>query len=72
MFNDFGIVVLPLTEAEMGLLAATRRSTRLRMPDAIVVCLAQREGAAVASFDDRLTAKAIELGLPTYPKNPPG
>ncbi|MDR0626057.1 MAG: hypothetical protein LBG11_02145 [Bifidobacteriaceae bacterium] len=41
------------------------------MPDAIILYLAQREGAAVASFDERLLAAAAELGLVTERGDPP-
>jgi predicted nucleic acid-binding protein len=44
-------------------LADIRRRTRLKMPDAIVAFLALREGAQVASFDDRLLTAAKALGL---------
>ncbi|MDR1152392.1 MAG: PIN domain-containing protein [Bifidobacteriaceae bacterium] len=66
VFHDLGVSVLPLVEADMAALADVRRRTRLTMPDAIVVYLAQREGAGLASFDPRLLRVAAALGLPTY------
>jgi predicted nucleic acid-binding protein len=66
VFGDFGIKIFPLAERDMPILADVRRRTRLKMPDAIVVFLARREGAAVASFDDRLLRAARSLGLPVF------
>jgi predicted nucleic acid-binding protein len=66
VLHDLGVKVLPLAEADMVALAGVRRRTRLKMPDAIVVYLAQRERAGLASFDARLLEAAAGLGLPIH------
>jgi len=45
------------------LLATTRATHRLKMPDAVVLATTIREGAAVATFDARLAAAARAQGL---------
>jgi predicted nucleic acid-binding protein len=65
LFCDFGMKVPPLAEPDMAALASVRRRAGVKMPDAIVLFLTEREGAAVASFDGRLLRAAAALGLPT-------
>ena len=45
-------------------LGELRASTRLRMPDCCVLYAAEVHAAAVATFDEALTARAVDLGLP--------
>jgi predicted nucleic acid-binding protein len=44
-------------------LAMLRSGTNLRLPDCCVLLAAEQEGAAVATFDDRLAGAARERGF---------
>jgi len=44
-------------------LGELRATTKLKMPDCCVLYAAELHGAAIATFDDRLAARASELGL---------
>jgi len=44
-------------------LGELRATTKLKMPDCCVLYTAQQHSAAIATFDDRLAARASELGL---------
>jgi predicted nucleic acid-binding protein len=62
----FGIQVIDFTAADMSRLAITRRESRLKMPDAIVLDTARRLNASVATFDIQLLKAAAALGIPTH------
>jgi len=40
-----------------------RATTKLKMPDCCVLYTAEQHGAAIATFDDTLAARARDLGL---------
>ncbi|HYO01841.1 MAG TPA: PIN domain-containing protein [Mycobacterium sp.] len=44
-------------------LGELRASTNLKMPDCCVLYTAEHHDAAVATFDEKLAARAVELGL---------
>lgn len=44
-------------------LGELRASTKLKMPDCCVLYSAEQHGAAIATFDDRLAARATDLGI---------
>jgi predicted nucleic acid-binding protein len=44
-------------------LGELRATTRLKMPDCCVLYTAEHHGATVATFDERLAARAVGLGL---------
>ena len=61
-----GLEVEPLALPAEGArrLGELRASTRLKMPDCCVLYTAEMHAAAVATFDEALTARAVDLGLP--------
>jgi len=61
--HQLEITIVPISDQEALALALTRAQTGLRMPDAIVVHLASRLGADIATFDQRLANQATRLGL---------
>ena len=65
LFRDFAIEVVPITEDDMEAIADMRRTSNLKMPDALVLWLAQRRQAGVATFDRQLLNRAEQLGLRT-------
>ncbi|MDR2620640.1 MAG: PIN domain-containing protein [Propionibacteriaceae bacterium] len=67
ILTGFGIRVIDLTAADKSPLAAIRRETRLKMPDAVVVYAAHANNATIATFDERLTKAAHNLGITTHP-----
>jgi predicted nucleic acid-binding protein len=46
-------------------LAVLRATTRLKLPDCVVLDTARQTGATLATFDDTLRAAAAELGVRT-------
>lgn len=58
-----GLERVPLLGDDAAPLAAVRASTRLRMPDAVVVHAAEAIGADLATTDRALAAAARERGL---------
>lgn len=60
--DELGVKVYPLNECaeELSYLRAT---SRLKMPDCVVVLAAQRSGEAVATFDGALAKAAMGRGL---------
>jgi predicted nucleic acid-binding protein len=44
-------------------LGELRAATKLKMPDCCVLYTAEQHSAAIATFDDRLAARASDLGL---------
>ncbi|KHL00049.1 hypothetical protein LK09_01515 [Microbacterium mangrovi] len=64
--RSLGVDVLPLTDDDVLPLAGLRASSRLRMPDAVVLHAAIRASAAVATTDRSLARSAVGAGLPLY------
>lgn len=62
------IRTLPLQESDVRRLADLRVRTGLKLPDACVILTAMGQGAAVATFDDRLRRAAVDLGLTALPE----
>lgn len=67
LLRDFAIDVVPIVAIDIAAIAAMRRQSGLKMPGALVLWLAQRRDADVATFDDRLAAKARQFGLTVQP-----
>lgn len=57
--------VEPLSELDAVPLAQLRASTRLKMPDAVVMHTARTRGGMLATTDAALTRAARDLGVPT-------
>lgn len=55
---------LHLPAASARRLGELRATTGLKMPDCCVLFTAEHHAAAVATFDEKLAARAIETGLP--------
>jgi predicted nucleic acid-binding protein len=51
-------------------LGELRATTSLKMPDCCVLYSAEQYNAAIATFDDKLAARAAELGLPVATGQP--
>ena len=64
-FDDLGTEVIPITGSDIEKIAETRSTSGLKMPDALVLWLAESRDAAVASFDQRLINTAQERNLRT-------
>ncbi|MGE4427898.1 MAG: type II toxin-antitoxin system VapC family toxin [Solirubrobacteraceae bacterium] len=62
--RSMGIAVVPLGDAEAED-AATLRATysALRLPDALVLATARRQGATLLAYDDRLRRTAHNVGV---------
>lgn len=58
--------VTSLTDSDVLSLAELCASSKLRMPDAVVLHAATRTSAAIATTDRRLAGVAIAAGLPLY------
>jgi predicted nucleic acid-binding protein len=54
---------LDLPAAAALRLGELRATTKLKMPDCCVLYTAEQHRAAIATFDDRLAARASDLGL---------
>jgi predicted nucleic acid-binding protein len=54
---------LDLPAAAALRLGELRATTKLKMPDCCVLYTAEQHSAAIATFDDRLAARASDLGL---------
>ena len=67
LFADLGIDVWSIEAADMPLIADERRTSGLRMPDALVLWLARRLDAAVATFDQTLATRARQFGVAVLP-----
>jgi len=62
--RELEIASIALADDAPAGLAELRASTRLRLPDCCVLLAAGTAGGAeVATFDDRLAAAAVDLGL---------
>lgn len=68
LLRDLGVAVIPIEAPDMEAIAATRRQSGLKMPDALVLWLALRRNADVATFDQRLAAQVKEHGLTVLPR----
>jgi predicted nucleic acid-binding protein len=51
-------------------LGELRATTKLRMPDCCVLYSAEQHNAAIATFDDKLAARAADLGLTVATSQP--
>ncbi|MDR1825493.1 MAG: type II toxin-antitoxin system VapC family toxin [Bifidobacteriaceae bacterium] len=58
-----GIAIRDIQPEDAAPLARLRASTGLKMPDAVVLHLAIKEGASLLTFDDRLAAAARDYGV---------
>lgn len=65
--NGLAIRELPMPAGAAEDLARLRVETPLRMPDCCVLLAAERSGATIASFDERLVSAASALGLAVIP-----
>lgn len=61
--NGLAIREVPLQAGSSVRLARLRVETRLTLPDCCVLLAAESSGAALAAFDERLTAAASAQGL---------
>ena len=62
--TDLGITSVPLLSAEAAPLARVRADSGLKLPDAVVLWLAQSSSATLMTLDDRLGKAAARLGVP--------
>jgi len=60
---NMGIIVSPLLGDDATYLASLRGATGLKMPDAIVLWLAQSSSAKLMTLDDHLARAAMGLGI---------
>jgi predicted nucleic acid-binding protein len=58
---QIGSLDLPASAAAR--LGELRATTKLKMPDCCVLYTAEQHNAAIATFDDKLAARAAEIGL---------
>lgn len=61
--QNLGINVEPVASGDAAALAILRATTGLRMPDAVVLLLAQSHSGRIATTDARLASAAESLGL---------
>lgn len=72
---NMGIVVSPLLAGDVRHLAQVRAESGLKLPDAVVLWLAQTSSASVMTLDERLAKAAASVGvdvaalLPASPQN---
>ena len=67
LLTHLAVEPLDLPAAGARRLGELRATTRLKMPDCCVLFTAQHHNAAVATFDKRLAAGAVDLGLSVAP-----
>ena len=67
LLSRLAVEPLDLPAAGARRLGELRATTRLKMPDCCVLFTAQHHSAAVATFDKRLAAGAVDLGLSVAP-----
>jgi len=60
---NMGVIVSPLLCDDAAYLAGLRSATGLKMPDAIVLWLAQSASAKLMTLDDHLAKAAMGLGI---------
>lgn len=65
-----GIEVLSMGPDQALALAELRARTGLRLPDCCVLVAAIQHAASVATFDERLRASALELGVAVVESGP--
>ncbi|MGO9225480.1 type II toxin-antitoxin system VapC family toxin [Mycobacterium sp.] len=63
LLEELQIESLDLPASAARRLGELRATTLLKMPDCCVLYSAQQHNAAIATFDDKLAARATELGL---------
>ena len=63
LLEQLQIESLDLPASAARRLGELRATTLLKMPDCCVLYSAQQHNAAIATFDDKLAARATELGL---------
>jgi len=68
-FAQAGFEIVPLTEADSLEIANVRSRTNLKTPDAVVVALANRLDAAIASADLALASAARKLKIGVFQPN---
>lgn len=61
--DDLEVIAVPFTDNAATRLAELRATTGLRMPDCCVLLAAESTQAQLATFDERLAASAVKLGL---------
>ncbi|MCK0175876.1 PIN domain-containing protein [Mycolicibacterium sp. F2034L] len=64
LIDRLGVAPLELPAGSARRLGELRALTRLRMPGCCVLYTAEHHGASIATFDDSLAARAIEIGVP--------
>ena len=62
--TDLGIISVPLLSTDAAPLARVRANSGLKLPDAVVLWLAQSTSATLMTLDDRLAKAAERLGVP--------
>ena len=60
---NIGIIVAPLLSDDASHLASVRAITGLKMPDAVVLWLAQSSACKLATMDHHLATAACQLGV---------
>ena len=63
LLTQLQIQSLDLPAGAAHRLGELRATTKLRMPDCCVLYTASQCNATIATFDDRLAARAVDLGL---------
>ena len=63
LISTLGVDVRPLVAADAPHIAHVRAQTKLKLPDAVVLWLAQSLSATLMTLDDRLATVATELGI---------
>lgn len=63
LLEELGVEELDLPAGAALRLGELRAATRLKMPDCCVLYTAERHGAAIATFDDTLAARAGDIGI---------
>jgi len=63
LITALGVVVSPLLASDASHIAHVRALTKLKLPDAVVLWLAQSSSAKLMTLDDRLAKAATEIGV---------
>ena len=64
LLERLSVESLPLPAGGARRLGELRATTRLKMRDCCVLYTAEQYGAAIATFDEALAARATDLGVP--------
>ena len=64
--EQLAVAAVPIARETPVRLALVRAETGLKLPDCCVLLAAEESGAAVATFDDRLSGAATSRGLPLF------